>query len=77
MSYTNPRPNAAIYDEKLSAAVGKPAFLTMEGQKPGMPVYVTVVGTRLPNTSGQLASCLDFTYELKLESVTRECLMVD
>ena len=72
VSYTNPRPNAAIYAEKLSAAVNKPAFLTMEGQAPGKPVYVTVVGTRLPSTTAQLASCLDFTYEFKLESITRE-----
>ena len=72
VSYTNPRPNAALYTEKLSAAQGRPAYLTMEGQAPGMPVYVTVVGARLPDSAAQLVNCLDFTYELKLETVNRE-----
>ncbi|XP_076438556.1 uncharacterized protein LOC143277563 [Babylonia areolata] len=71
VSYTNPHPNAALYTEKYTTTDGKPAFITMEGQKHGLPVYVTVVGSRLPNNTAQLANCSDFTYKLTLENVTK------
>ena len=72
VSYTNPRPNPAIYSQQFTVSDGKPAYLTMEGQENGLPVYVTVVGSRLPNTSAELANCSDFTYEMKFEPMTRE-----
>ncbi|KAK7105719.1 hypothetical protein V1264_017063 [Littorina saxatilis] len=70
VSYSNPRPSAALYAEKFPAHDGKPAFLTMEGTDHGKPVYVTVVGTRLPNSTAQLTNCSDFLYELKFETNT-------
>ncbi|KAL8620168.1 hypothetical protein ACOMHN_062051 [Nucella lapillus] len=69
VSYTNPRPNAAIYAEKFTVSDGKPAFLTMEQQHHGLPVYITVLGTRLPNATAQLVNCSDFTYQMNFETV--------
>lgn len=70
VSYTDPNPNPALYADKLTAEAGKPALLTMTSQQQGKPVYVTVVGTRLPNSSAELLNCTDFNYTMGFEQIT-------
>nr|KAG5700433.1 hypothetical protein BaRGS_010346 [Batillaria attramentaria] len=70
VSYTSPNPNPALYSEKLTSEQGKPAFLSMQSQKDGQQVYITVVGTRLPNSTAELLNCTDFSYKLEYEKIT-------
>ena len=67
VSYTNPHPNPAIYAEKYTASDGRPAFLQMEGQSNGLPVFATLMGTRLGDPA-----CLNPGYEMKFETLNRE-----
>ena len=62
VSYTNPNPNPALYAEKYTATDGHPAYLMSESRHNGQPVYITVIGSRLPPTAEGLETCPGFNY---------------
>nr|KAG5705795.1 hypothetical protein BaRGS_027454 [Batillaria attramentaria] len=63
VSTTDPKPGPAVYENKYQATDGSPAFLTVTDTLPkGTPVYITVVGTRLPESVAQLKNCTDYDW---------------
>nr|KAG5705787.1 hypothetical protein BaRGS_027446 [Batillaria attramentaria] len=73
VSTTDPKPNPAVYENKYQATDGSPAVLTVtEFLSKGTPVYITVVGTRLPDSAAQLKGCTDYTWSLEVTPVKGE-----
>lgn len=64
ISYTNPNPNPALYTEKFTATDGHPAYLTTAGIHDGQQVYMTVIGSKLPESVSGLNNCTDFRYQI-------------
>ena len=62
VSTTDPKPGPAVFDDRYRATPSTPAVLTSTETLPaGTPVYITVVGTRLPPSTASLANCSDYS----------------
>ncbi|KAK7495804.1 hypothetical protein BaRGS_00013024 [Batillaria attramentaria] len=77
VSTTDPKPGPAVYENKYQASDESPAVLTVTDTLPeGTPVYITVVGTRLPESVAQLRNCTDYGWTLGIvekKNVTVTC----
>ena len=67
VSTTDPKPGPAVFDDRYQALPSAPAVLTITESLPqGTPVYITVVGTRLPASAAALRNCTDYTWTLRV-----------
>ena len=65
VSTTDPKPGPAVFDNRYRATPSSPAVLTLTETLPeGTPVYITVVGTRLPPSAASLANCSDYSWSI-------------
>ena len=65
VSTTDPKPGPAVFDDRYRATPSTPAVLTLTETLPeGTPVYITVVGTRLPPSAASLANCSDYSWSI-------------
>ncbi|XP_046559886.1 uncharacterized protein LOC124268909 [Haliotis rubra] len=81
-SYSTPRPGPAFYDSKDSASDGKPGVIYFNKAMKGRPLYITVIGSRLPLTVDQMPSCINASFSVgisqlpsKVEVICREGLI--
>nr|KAG5705789.1 hypothetical protein BaRGS_027448 [Batillaria attramentaria] len=73
VSTTDPKPGPAVYENKYQASDESPAVLTVTDTLPeGTPVYITVVGTRLPESVAQLRNCTDYGWTLGIVEKKKE-----
>ncbi|XP_061188685.1 uncharacterized protein LOC133196852 [Saccostrea echinata] len=71
MSYDNPHPSAALYNNKVTATDNHPAVLILNKTKDGRPLYMTYVGTRLPEHAADLKNCSDAHYVTTITYVNK------
>ncbi|XP_076454779.1 uncharacterized protein LOC143289621 [Babylonia areolata] len=72
VSTTDPKPGPQVFDGLYTATPGYPAVLRIvETLFQGTPVYVTVVGTRLPAPTEALSICTDYSWTVGPEVNTR------
>ena len=65
VSTTDSKPGPATFDDRYRATPSAPAVLTIVETLPqGTPVYVTVVGTRLPASAAAVRNCSDHSWTL-------------
>ncbi|XP_062579673.1 uncharacterized protein LOC134241654 [Saccostrea cucullata] len=71
MSYDNPHPSAALYNNKVTATDNHPAVLVLNKTKDGRPLYMTYVGTSLPEHAADLKNCSDAHYVTTISYVNK------
>ena len=77
VSTTDPKPGPAVFDDRYRATPSTPAVLTLTETLPeGTPVYITVVGTRLPPSAASLVNCSDYSWSIGVEPKKGQWLSV-
>ncbi|XP_067665688.1 uncharacterized protein [Haliotis asinina] len=66
-SSETPNPGPAFFDQKFSATDGQPAIISLAGSHDGRPLYVTVIGTKLPDSASGLLKCQDAKYSVSVD----------
>ncbi|XP_046340047.2 uncharacterized protein LOC124121112 [Haliotis rufescens] len=66
-SFETPNPGPAFFDQKFSAKDGQPAIISLVASHDGRPLYVTVIGTKLPPSASGLLKCQDAKYTVSVD----------
>ena len=62
VSYADPRPGPALYDEHHRALHQRPARLYLQALQPGDTVYLRLIGQRVSQEEAIRLNCSDYNY---------------
>ncbi|XP_067666686.1 uncharacterized protein [Haliotis asinina] len=67
-SHNTPRPGPAFYDIRDSAREGRPSVIYLNTTYQGRPLYITVIGSRVPVTTADITRCAHASYSVSVST---------
>ncbi|XP_046338529.2 uncharacterized protein LOC124119903 [Haliotis rufescens] len=65
-SYNTPRPGPAFFDMRDNAREGRPSVIYLNTTRQGRPLYVTVIGSRVPVSAADVTRCAHASYNVSI-----------